>query len=161
MRPFRLIPTMTEAQQRSFWYRVAKASSDSCWEWVGSRSAGRGNLGINGLVYLASRVAYLLSSGVQPGSKCVCHSCDNPVCCNPHHLFLGTHLENMLDRDKKHRRTAPAGSSNSNAKLTDAQVRAIRKLRFSLTQVQLATKFGVKQPTISDILIGKTWKSLK
>jgi hypothetical protein len=63
----------------------------------------------------------------------------------------------MRDRDQKGRRVAPKGSDVGTAKLTEMDVREIRQLAASMSQVQLALKYGVKQPAISDILVGKTW----
>jgi len=79
--------------------------SDTCWLWTGTCRSGRGyaQLWRNGKVQRASRIAYELYKGPVPGGLCVCHTCDNPGCVNPSHLFLATHSQNMKDAVLKKR----------------------------------------------------------
>lgn len=88
-----------------FWSRVDKRGPDDCWPWVGAknRKLGYGRFRRRGFVYLASRLAYLFTHGSLEGVTCVCHSCDNPNCCNPAHLFAGSHLDNSNDKRSKGR----------------------------------------------------------
>src|SRR5215217_6716850 len=82
-------------------YRVG--SADECWPWLSSTSAaGYGRFLLDGKARIASRVAYMMAFG-DPGQTHVLHRCDNPACVNPSHLFLGTHKDNMGDRNKKGR----------------------------------------------------------
>ncbi len=90
----------------SFWSRVDRREPDECWPWLGARR-GRMGYGLFGFKHRravpAHRMAYLLSKGDIPKGMFVCHSCDNPPCCNPAHLWLGTHADNMADRHAKGR----------------------------------------------------------
>lgn len=86
--------------QDRFWRRVKKAEGGSCWEWIGSRTpSGYGRLG----EHYAHRLSFQLNNGIIPEGKCVCHSCDNPPCVNPQHLWVGSMRDNIMDRDKKGR----------------------------------------------------------
>ena len=150
----------------NFWSRVKK--SDTCWEWQGSRNTtGYGTVAWGQVVYTAHRVAAWLSGLVDspraPKSKAapgfVLHRCDNRLCCNPAHFFIGNYTDNQKDAYAKGRRSQPKGAKHANAKLTDSQVREIRS-RYSLggvTQDDLAAEFGVSQRTISLIILKRTY----
>ena len=88
----------TELQQARFWAKVDKSDAASCWPWTGGRDKnGYGTCGPAAKQsFIASRVAWTLSNGVQADGF-VCHSCDNPICCNPDHLWVGTPKENARD----------------------------------------------------------------
>jgi hypothetical protein len=94
--------------------------------------------------------------------KVVMHKCDNPACCNPDHLVLGTQKDNMQDMAAKGRYTHNGcrGETAGQAKLTEAQAIAILINKPYRTNTQLAVEFGVKLKTVSDIRLGKTWKHL-
>ncbi len=85
-----------------FWSRVRK--SDGCWEWTGLvNESGYGRIYVYGRVDRAHRLSYRIHLGPIPKGMFVCHHCDNPPCCNPSHLFLGTHMDNMRDATAKRR----------------------------------------------------------
>ncbi|NDG33300.1 hypothetical protein EB118_24940 [bacterium] len=91
----------------------------------------------------------------------VLHTCDNPKCCNPKHLFTGTNADNVADRTAKGRTKTPLqyGALNSMSKLTIEQVRQIRGLYFAsrFSQSQLAKKYGVRQSHVSRLVNGLRW----
>ena len=85
-----------------FWSKVHV--TNGCWLWTRCRRKdGYGKLGLFGEIVYAHRVAWLLTNGPIPKGLCVLHHCDNPPCCNPDHLFLGTRADNATDRDTKGR----------------------------------------------------------
>ncbi len=129
-----------------FWEKVRKGPD--CWEWIGCRQAscGYGVIKVDGKVELAHRISWKLVNG-DPQQLCVLHRCDNPPCVNPAHLFLGSHLENMRDRDFKER---------SKAKLKSVQIKAVRELFGRGIPVRrLMDKFGVSDSAIYRALSGK------
>lgn len=146
----------------AFWSRAVR-SACGCLEWTGSLNKdGYGHLGYRRKYWLAHRLAWKLHHSQEiPVGACVCHSCDNPKCIDPAHLFLGSQAENMSDmRAKGRRKEINAGSENGRAKLSDDSVREIRRAykNNELNQVALAEKFSVSQTVISLIVTRKTWK---
>ena len=99
-------PTINKDEKKRlrFWGRVIKGGLYECWEWGGYKTPlGYGRLHHFGKYDYAHRVAYIYSYGPIKDDLHVLHHCDNPACVNPTHLFLGTHQDNMIDRDKKQR----------------------------------------------------------
>lgn len=97
-------PRGLTAEQR-FWRDVDKRGPDECWPW--KRSTMRGGYGRFPVTsrnqQRAHRYAYELTHGPIPKDIVICHRCDNPPCCNPAHLFAGTHADNVRDRVAKGR----------------------------------------------------------
>lgn len=142
-----------------FWSRLERGPA--CWEWTGTRrESGYGELQTGSRErrkrLAAHRVAWELTHGPIPDGMLVCHTCDNPPCCNPAHLFLGTHGDNMRDKCAKGRGGYNRGEACGKAKLTAADVRVIRTLTGSNRQV--AACYGVTHTAIQDIRRGRTWR---
>ena len=153
------IPEPTDRQLCNLWAKIDEGGPDDCWNWTGGcNSAGYGMFGLGcSSMYLAHRIAYFLAKG-DPGKLCVCHSCDNPKCCNPTHLFLGTRADNNRDMAEKGRATS--GEKNPHSILTLAQVTEIKTTLKDPPLGMgsaLARKYGVSTATISRIKTGKRW----
>ena len=141
-----------------FWKKVNILGDDECWPWMaGKVGAGYGVMNCEGKDIRANRLAWELTYGPMPKGLCVCHRCDNPPCCNPKHLFLCTHADNMADMARKGR--SAHGERHRNAKLTVEQVLEIRRCyaQGAMLQRELAVEYGVTQQQISLIVRGKNW----
>lgn len=129
---------------------IRGTNEDDCWFWSGSHHyKGYGNSSGT----KAHRVAWMIYKGEIPNGMFVCHNCpggDNKGCCNPQHMFLSDNQGNIIDAALKGR---------LGRKLTIEKVKEIKKkLLTGLKQYDIAKEYGVKQTTISEINIGKTWK---
>jgi hypothetical protein len=143
------MPRKTVAER--FWKKVDR--SGECWLWTASTDKhGYGRFSAK----LAHRVSYELEHGVEPGDLCVCHSCDNPSCVNPDHLWLGTHAENMADCHSKGR--VQRGERHAFAKLTAEDAELIRGCEGLLPQRELAQVFGVHQTNIGRAMRAESWR---
>lgn len=135
-----------------------------CWEWGGQLNQnGYGRFVVGGIHRLAHRVAYEFFAGPIPDGMNVCHSCDNRLCVNPHHLWLGSQSENLQDAVAKGRMVHPdtSGERNGNRKLNQADVDLIRAMfAGGQKKYRIAEKFGVSPATIADIIGGKTWRKV-
>lgn len=144
---------LEQADLDRFWSNVDVRGPEDCWPWIGSIGAnGYGKIGIKGRFYTASRLAWFIANGEQPRG-CVCHTCDNPPCCNPAHLWVGTILQNMRDAQKKGRYSNRGGCGGGTRALSDEQVQEIR--RSTLPMRILAERFGVSSSTISNVRLGR------
>jgi hypothetical protein len=144
-----------------FWAKVDKRGPDDCWKWqAGGIKLGYGMFKWNGISWLVHRVAWTLTYGPIPIGLCVLHNCDNPPCCNPEHLFLGTRADNNADKMKKGRwRAAPKPrSKNGRSKLTENQVIEIRHRRSLGEKLRsIADDYPVGYKHISDICKRDSW----
>lgn len=142
-----------------FWGRVLRGSTDQCWPWDGSRTGlGYGRCKFHGKQTLTHRIAFYLIHNWWP--KVVCHSCDNPPCCNPKHLIAGTHRSNSADMVRKGRSFKPKNELHPNCKLSNADVLAIRKLAAKFTYRELGKKFSVTESTVGAIVRNEKRKSV-
>jgi len=145
------------------------AGPDACWPWTGSGGRARGG-GVYGhikagpIIHTTHRLAWEYANGPIPDGLMVLHRCYNPPCCNPAHLFLGTALDNNRDREAKGRgvnvRPFGSGAANPQARLTEAQVREIRRLVGSMSNGAIGRRFGVAPQTVSKIATGKRWANV-
>tara|TARA_R110001606_G_scaffold115974_2_gene244548 strand:- start:697 stop:1032 length:336 start_codon:yes stop_codon:yes gene_type:complete len=106
----------------------------------------------------AHRFAYALSKGEIPDGFVVRHTCDNPACCNPDHLILGTQADNIADMYKRKRNRKAKGEDNSNSKLTAKQ--AMEIYSSPLPPKQLAKCYSITETAVSKIKLKKRWKHL-
>lgn len=126
-----------------FWPRVdSSAGAEACWPWTGRRlRAGYGRLKFKGRLIGANRMALQLASGHSGDGLFACHKCDNPICCNPSHLFWGDHSANMADCSAKGRRRGRARKFDYEA--------AFAMLDAGETRTAIAKHFGVSISTVS------------
>ena len=147
-----------------FWARIDKNGPEHptlghCWLWTGALSSGYGSVSNGKRKSKAHRVSWEIHFGLIPEGMFVCHHCDNPTCVNPTHLFLGTQGDNMADMYAKCRHRIV----RCRVKLTRDQVIDIRRLHASgsLSQSELASRFGVSATHISRIIMRRQWIDLK
>jgi len=148
---------MTLAQR--FWSKVDPAPSQCCWEWTACKSSnGYGQFRLNNRDLNAHRVAYTLAKGEIPKGLVVRHTCDNPVCCNPDHLILGTQADNIADMHKRKRNSQRQGEHNGRCKLTAKQ--AMEVYNSPLPQDEIAKLYNIGKTTVSFIKHKKAWKHI-
>lgn len=143
-----------------FWAKVNVTNPKDCWQWMGfSTPAGYGMVGQRG----SHRLAYEFSIGPIPEGMCICHHCDNPGCCNPAHLFLGTYKDNSQDMVHKGRANSPFGIRVGSSKLIEREVLEIRGqyAKGGVSQRALAQQYGVSQRAINKILLRQSWTWLQ
>jgi hypothetical protein len=138
-----------------------KVSAAGCWEWFLMQDEdGYGVIRVDGRNRRAHRVAHEVFKGPIPDGQLVRHSCDNPPCINPAHLLTGTQQDNSDDKMERGRYRCASGEEHGHTTLTEEQVVSIRLLLSQRESgTSLADRFGVSRGTISNIKLGKTWKS--
>lgn len=156
-----------------FWVKVAIGGPDTCWPWLAYRGKSKrgldyGKIGIDGRIHFAHRIAWELTNGPIPDGLRVLHRCDNPPCCNPAHLFLGTQGDNVQDMWDKQRHGARAkppvghrcrGEAHHSARLTATDVVEVRRLAADGMSIRaIAEQFGITPQSTRAIVQRKNWK---
>jgi hypothetical protein len=139
--------------------------SDGCWKWFGKKNNGYGVFSKGSKkdgYFLAHRFSWELHNKQKiPEGMFVMHKCDNPECCNPEHLMIGTPKDNTQDMLKKGRRrvVAPLGTENGKSVLNEEKVRFIRSS--DLSHAKLAKELEVSASCVRGVRIGRTWAHIK
>ena len=147
----------------TFWDRVNSQIKENhawgCLEFTGCKDeCGYGRINRDGKLVRLHRAVWERDHGHIPAGMVVMHSCDNPCCLEPEHLFLGTQAENVADMDRKGRRRTPIGSQQPQAKLTEASVRVVKqRLKDGATCAALAREYGVSDAAIRNVKKGRRW----
>lgn len=161
MRTIRPI-NLSKADTARFWSEVDKRGPNDCWEWTGYRNRqGYGQFySCTHTPYLTNRVAYVVTNG--DTGLLVLHTCNNPPCCNPAHLYVGTDKDNRHKCVTEDRAFDTRGENSGRAKLTESEVCEIRALYAGgWVQRKIAEKYGISQSQVSHICTGANWKHLK
>lgn len=137
-----------------------RITESGCQIWTASlNSRGYGHLRVNGIMQRAHRLSFQLNKGAIPKDGIICHKCDTPSCINPDHLFMGSHADNMEDRNKKKRQAF--GERNAASVLCEADVLCIKiRLKDGDSHRAIAKDYSVSKSTITWISLGKTWRHL-
>lgn len=162
------IPELTAKEIDRFSRRVDKTGD--CWLWTGFRDKdGYGGVKIRQVTYRASRIAYRIHTGNDPGEMEVCHHCDNPPCVRGDHFFLGTNKDNQRDKWAKGRQNEAfnlpenkaRGSRVNTSKLSEDQVKKIiERLKKGEGLTAIGNLYGITKQSVSAIKLGTNWKHL-
>lgn len=155
-------PRTHEENIEVFWMRVQKGKPDECWPWIGLKKENG-----NGLWYgvfwtgkrsvPAHRFSFELANGPIALGMLVCHRCDNPICVNPAHFFMGTYKDNNRDTFSKGRQKK--SELRANAVLNPDKVRLIHKMKIEgLTQKKMAEILGCRDSVVQAVIDGRSWK---
>lgn len=159
------------------WSQIDVRGPDECWPWIGRMRGGdgRGYISIDGQRYIVPRLVYELAHGAMPDDKWALHTCDNPPCCNPAHIYPGTPQDNVRDKVERgrtpkgerngrytHPETVPRGEKHHKAKLTEADVIEIRRkyTNHEASPNQIAKEYNVSRWTVRRIVAHNAWKGV-
>lgn len=158
------------------WAKIGVGQENDCWEWTLRKDPdGYGITHYKGAPWKTHRLIYTISHGPIPEDMWVLHKCDNPPCCNPNHLFLGTSQDNVADRHnkgrdargerggwKQHPESILYGERSFLSKMTNDQVREMRRLYETgrYRKSDLARMFSLSKQAAGKIINGETWRHL-
>ena len=158
---------MRKSVEERFWEKVDKRGVNDCWFWTATRTpAGYGHFRLGSQTdgtrrkEMSHRLAYMLTTGNEiPKGAVIMHACDNPPCCNPAHLSVGTYAENgKAAYDRKRRiSTIKPGESSPRAVLTAKDVEYIQQTGYAKSARELAAELGVGRSTITAVRTGQNW----
>lgn len=155
-------------QIKNFWDRVSIKGKNECWMWRGAVCGSKRNYGAarwNGRLTKAHRIAYEITNGPIPKGLLGCHKCDNTLCVNPDHIFIGTQKDNLEDMRRKGRQPPPfalRGEDHPRSTLTERKVIMIKALkRQGKLQREIALATGVSMSALASVLQGRTWRHIQ
>lgn len=166
------IPKMLNTRQSQsladmFWALIQQGAIDECWPWLGATNgAGYGIVRMLGAKFYAHRQAYTEARGPIAAGMVIRHSCDNPICCNPAHLDVGTMRDNTQDavtRGKMHGRNCTRGSAHHRSRLTEQQVSEMRRkydINIRGDASKAAREFNISHSTADRVLRGTSWSHI-
>lgn len=157
-RPNKPLPELIGKELERFWAQIEVGPKDECWPWIGCLVNGYGQFKLAYQNYKAHRLAYMIHTSFDPGLLIVCHICDKPSCCNPSHLFLGTHDDNSKDMVRKGRSVRHLGEDHGQSKLTEAEVLEIRERVGTCAEV--GAEYGISAAMVCLIGNQKNWTHL-
>ena len=153
---------LSEQEEKRFWDKVNQSTPHDCWLWKGGQfGSGYGcfHYGYDPksqttISITAHRMSWALHhNNLPPSNKQVCHSCDNPICVNPKHLWLGTAADNALDKMCKGRHKAFKGILNGSAKLNESEVLSIKN-RYSqfgeISKSSISRKLNLDRTSVTE-----------
>ena len=152
--------------REKFWSKVDVGDDDECWphkakkhDKYGYRVTGYARKDGSWKPVLAHRLAYMLTYGKISKDICVLHKCDNPPCCNPNHLFLGTNYDNVMDKVKKKRQQK--GENVWSAVLIETDVLVARRLHeLGYNNEFICRLLNTSNESIRNAVNGHTWKHI-
>lgn len=149
---------------KRFENNVYPEPNTGCWLWTGCVSPGKWGYGVfwvDGKTIKVHRYSYIIFKGEIPKGLFVCHSCDQPSCVNPDHLFLGTHQDNMKDMNSKGRGGSTKGERSRLSRLTTQQVLDIRSMYSDgNSSIKIAKRFSITDRNVMHIVNRETWKHI-
>lgn len=155
------IRKLKRTTKERFWSFVDRRSPEECWPWIGGRyPTGHGVLRVLGRTVKAHRISYEIHNSEIPAGLFVLHRCNNGWCVNPQHLYVGTQVDNMRDREAAghhglhlHPERAARGERNGACKLTDAQIQQLRNIiACGTSQKAAAVMFGISRGYVSRVV---------
>lgn len=156
---------MLSNRAKALWLKSrTKESPNGCWEWTGGRHGvgyGASRASMGGGRY-AHRAMFEAVCGSIPKGMYVLHSCDNRLCINPAHLFLGTHRDNIADMHAKNRQRGGSlpNEKNPSCRFSDDQIREIREARTRMSMRETMAQFDISESHLLRVLRGEARKGI-
>jgi HNH endonuclease len=142
--------------------KIIKNKKTGCWEWIGTKKRGYGYMKINGKDKAIHRLLYERYKGKILSEMNVCHTCDNPSCCNPDHLWLGTQTQNIHDCVEKKRDNKRKGETHLRTKITEKQAIEIKiQYRNGIKPTVICRLMNIPYSTVYKICINENWKHIE